>query len=92
MLAPDLNRGTTAGMDRVGDNAHQDVTGRNHLTNQGLMRVNGRDCGTSQARLDTQEGKSHGNLMETPRETDKLTLEQPAQRIDEKIHKDSMPT
>ncbi len=33
-----------------------------------------------------------GNEMETPRENDKLTLEQPAQGIDEKIHKDSKPS
>ncbi len=56
------------------------------------MRVNGRDRGTSQARLETQEGKYHGNSMETTRENDKLTLKQPAQGINEKIHKDSKPT
>ncbi len=52
------------------------------------MRVDGRDRGTSQARLETQERKAHGNSMETPRENDKLTLEQSAQGIDEIIHKD----
>ncbi len=62
--APDLKRGTTAGIDRVDDNGHQDVTGRSHGTNQGLMRIIGRDRGTSQARLKTQEGKAHGNSME----------------------------
>ncbi len=92
MLAPDLNRGITAGMDHVDVNAHLDDTGISHGTNQGLMRVNGRDRGTSQARLETQERKAHGNSMETPREHYKLTLEQSAQGIDERIHKDSKLT
>ncbi len=91
-LAPDINRGMTAGMDCVDVNAHLDDTGRSHGTNQGLMRVDGRDRGTSQACLETQEEKAHGNAMETPRENDKLTLEQPAQVIDERIHKDSKLT
>ncbi len=91
-LAPDLNRGMTAGMDRVDVNAHLDDTGISHGTKQGLTRVNWRGRGTSQARLETQERKSHGNPMETPRENDKLTLEQPAQGIDEIIHKDSKLT
>ncbi len=42
------------------------------VANQGLMRVNGRDRGTSQARLETQERKAHGNSMETPEENDKI--------------------
>ncbi len=88
-LAPDLNRGMNAGMDRVDVNAHLDDTGISHGTNQGLMRVNGRDRGTSQARLETQERKAYWNSMETPRENDKLTLEQSAQGINERIHKDS---
>ncbi len=91
-LAPDLNRGMTAGMDRVDVNAHLDDTGRSHGTIEVLMRVNGWDRGTSQARLETQERKAHGNSMETPRENDKLTLEQPAQGIDGIIHKDSKLT
>ncbi len=37
-------------------------------------------------------GKTHGNPTETPREDDKLTLEQPAQGIDERIRKDSKLT
>ncbi len=82
----------TAGMDRVDVNAHLDDTGISHGTNQGLMRVNGRDRGTSQARLETQEEKAHGNSMETPRENDKLTLQQPAQGNDKIIHKDSKLT
>ncbi len=65
-------------------NAHLDDTGISHGTNQGLMRVNGRDRGTSQARLETQDRKAHGNSMETPREHYKLTLEQSAQGIDER--------
>ncbi len=81
-LAPDLNRGMTAGMDRVDVIAHLDDTEISHGTKQGLMRVNGTDRGTSQARLETQERKVHGNSMETPRENDKLTLEQSAQGID----------
>ncbi len=80
-LAPDLNRGMTAGMDRVDDNAHLDDTGISHVTKQGLTRVNGRDRGTSQARLETQERKAHGNSMETPKESDKLTLEQSTKAI-----------
>ncbi len=40
-LAPDLNRGMTAGMDSVDVNAHLDDTGISHGTKQGLMRVNG---------------------------------------------------
>ncbi len=92
MRAPDLNRGMTTGMDRVDDNAHLDGTGRSHGTNQGLMRIIGRDRGASQAQLETQEGKAHGNPTETPKENDKLTLEQPAQGIDEIIHKDSKLT
>ncbi len=79
-------------MDRVDDNAHLDDTGISHGTQQGLMRINGRDRGTSQAHLETQERKAHGNSMATPRENDKLTLEQPAQGIDERIHKDSKLT
>ncbi len=54
-LAPDLNRGMTTGMDRVDANAHLDDTGISHGRKQGLMRVNGRDRGTSKARLETQE-------------------------------------
>ncbi len=92
MLAPNLNRVMTAGMDRVDVNAHLDDTGISHVTKRGLMRVNGRDCWTSQARLETQERKVHGNSMETPRESDKLTLEQSAQGIDERIHQDSKLT
>ncbi len=38
--------------------------------------------------LETQERKAHGNSMATPRKNDKLTLEQPAQRINVSIHKD----
>ncbi len=91
-LTPDLNRGMTAGMDRVDVNAHLDDTGISHGTKQGLMRVNGRDRGTSQARLETLERKAHGNSMETPRESDKLTLEQKTQGIDERIHQDSKLT
>ncbi len=91
-LAPDLNRGMTTGMDRVNDSAHLDGTGRNHGTNQGLMRIIGRDRGTSQAHLEAQEGKARGNPTKTPRENDKLTLEQPAQGIDKRIHKDSKLT
>ncbi len=45
-----------------------------------VMRAHGIDRGTSQAR------------METPRESDKLTLEQLAQGIDERIHQDSKLT
>ncbi len=56
------------------------------------MRVNGRDRGTSQAHLETQERKAHGNSMETPRESDKPTLEQSAKGIDEMIHRDSKLT
>ncbi len=41
-LAPDLNRGMTAGMDRVDVNAHLDNTGTSHGTKQGLMRVSGK--------------------------------------------------
>ncbi len=67
-------------MDRVDVNAHLDDTRISHGTKQSLMRVNGRDRGISQARLETQERKAHGNSMETPRENDKLTLEQSAQR------------
>ncbi len=73
-------------------NAHLDDTGISYGTKQGLMRVNGRERGTSQARLETQERKAHGNSMETPRENDKLTLEQSAQGIDKRIHKDSKLT
>ncbi len=51
MQVPDINKGTTAGMDCMDVNAQLDDTGRSHGTNQGLMRVNGRDRGTSQARL-----------------------------------------
>ncbi len=39
-LVPDLNRGTNAGMDRVDRTRSQD-----------LIRIIGRDCGTSQAHL-----------------------------------------
>ncbi len=46
-LAPDLTRGLTARMDRVDINAHLNDTGISHGTRQGLMRVNGRDGGTS---------------------------------------------
>ncbi len=52
----------------------------------------GRDRGTNHAHLETQEGKTHGNPTETPREDDKLILEQPAQGIDERICKDSKLT
>ncbi len=44
-------------------NAHLDDTGISHVTKQGLMRVNGRDRGTSQACLETQERKAHGNSI-----------------------------
>ncbi len=40
-LAPDINRGYTAGMDRVDVNAHLDDTGISHGTKQGLMRAHG---------------------------------------------------
>ncbi len=70
-LAPDLNRGMTDGMDHVDVNVHLDDTGISHGTKQGLMRAHGIDRGTSLTR------------METPRESDKLTLEQSAQGIDE---------
>ncbi len=92
MLVPNLNRDMTAGTDRRDDNAHLDDTGRSHGTNHGLMRIIGRDRVNSQAQLETQEGTAHGNPTETPRKNDKLTLEQPAQGINEKIHKDSKRT
>ncbi len=79
-LAPDLNRGMTAGMDRVDVNAHLDDTAISHGTKQGLISAHGIDRGTSQAR------------METPRGSDKFTLEQSAQGIDERIHQDSKLT
>ncbi len=56
------------------------------------MRIIGRDPGTSQAHLETQEGKTLENPMETPRENNKLILEQPAQGIDKRINKDSKLT
>ncbi|XP_048039237.1 uncharacterized protein LOC125264032 [Megalobrama amblycephala] len=87
-LVLDLNRETTAGMDHVDNNAHLDVTGKIHGTNQDLRRVIGRKPGISQACLETPEEKAHGN----PRENDKHTLEQPTQGIDEKTHKDSKLT
>ncbi len=65
---PDLNRGMTTGTDRLEVNAHLDDTGRSHGTNQGLVRVNWRDRGTSQAHLENQEEKCHGNSMEMPKE------------------------
>ncbi len=65
-------------MERVDVNAHLDDTGISHGTKQGLMRVNRRDCGTSHDRI------------ETPRASDKLTLEQLAQGIE--IHQDSKLT
>ncbi len=92
MLAPDLNRGMTAGKECMDNNARLDIAGRSHGTKQGLVKVIGKDRGTRQARLETQEGKAHENSMETPRENDKLTLEQPAQGIDEQFHEDSKPT
>ncbi len=49
-----------------------------HLDDTGISH--GTDRGTSQAR------------METPRESDKLTLEQSAQGIDERSHQDSKLT
>ncbi len=79
-LAPDLNRGMTTGMGRVDVNAHLVDTGISHGTKKGLMRAHGIDRGTSQTR------------METPRESDKLTLEQSAQGIDEIIDQDSKLT
>ncbi len=73
-------------------NAHLDGTGRSHATSQFLMTIIGRDRGTSHAHLETQERKARGNHTETPRENEKLTLEQPAQEIDERIHRDSKLT
>ncbi len=64
MLAPDLNGGMAAGTDCVDVNAHLYGTRKDHGANQGLMRVNGRDCGTSQAHLETQEEKACGNPTE----------------------------
>ncbi len=60
--------------------------GECHGTNQGLMRIIGRDHGTSQAQLEAQERKACGNPTETPRD------QQPAQGINEIIHKDSKLT
>ncbi len=37
----------------------------------------------------TQESNAHGNPMETPTESDRLTLRRPAQGIDEGIHQGS---
>ncbi len=65
---------------RVDVNTHLDDTGISHGTKQGLMRAHGTDRGTSQA------------CIETPRESDKLTLEQSAQGIDEIIHQYSKLT
>ncbi len=56
MLALDLNRGMTAGTDHVDDNAHQNVTGKSHGTNQGLMRIIGRDCGNVMGKRQTHPG------------------------------------
>ncbi len=66
--------------------------GRNWDKSWDQARPHGRDHGTSQARLETQGRKAHGNSMETPRESDKLTLEQSAQGIDERIYQDSKLT
>ncbi len=84
-LEPDLNRGMTDGMDHVDVNARLDDTGISHGTKQGLRRGNGRDRGT-------QESNAHGNPMETPTESDRLTLRRPAQGIDEGIHQGSKVT
>ncbi len=65
-LVPNLNRGMNAGMDRVDVNAHLDGTGKRHGTSQGLTKVIGRDHGTSQAHLETQEGKTHGKTTNSP--------------------------
>ncbi len=59
--------------------------GISHGTKQGLRRGNGRDRGT-------QERNAHGNPMETPTESDRLTLGLPAQGIDERIHQGSKVT
>ncbi len=91
-LALDLKRGMTDGMDRVDVNVHLDDTGISHGTKQGLRRVTGRGRGTRQTHLETQERNAHGNPMGTPRESDKLTLEQSAQGIDERTHQDSKVT
>ncbi len=79
-------------MDRVDVNVHLDDTGISHGTKQGLRRVTGRGRGTRQTHLETQERNAHGNPMGTPRESDKLTLEQSAQGIDEITHQDSKVT
>ncbi len=75
----------TDGMDHVDVNARLDDTGISHGTKQGLRRGNGRDRGT-------QERNAHGNPMETPTESDRLTLGLPAQGIDEIIHQGSKVT
>ncbi len=53
------------------------------------LRVNGIDCGTSQARFGNSREKAHGNSMETPRgKATNSPCSRSAQRIDERIHQD----
>ncbi len=86
-LAPDLNRGMTTGMDRMDVNAHLDSTGNGYGTNQGLMRSMGEIM--EPAKLVWKlERKANGKFNKN----DKLTLEQSAQTIDKRIHKDSEST
>ncbi|RXN11394.1 UV resistance [Labeo rohita] len=72
---------------RVDDNTHLDATGRNPGTIQGLKRVDGIGHGTRKSHQKAQE-KLCGNLVETPRESDNHSLEQPAPETDERTPRD----
>ncbi|RXN36544.1 hypothetical protein ROHU_002855 [Labeo rohita] len=74
-------------MDHVDDNTHLDATGRNLGTIQDIKRVDGTGHGTCKLHQEAQE-EVRGNLMETPRESNNHTLEQPAPETDERIPKD----
>ncbi|KAL0147779.1 hypothetical protein M9458_056922, partial [Cirrhinus mrigala] len=85
--APVLKREITAGIDSVDDKTHLDATGRNPGTIQDLNRVDGTGHGTRKPHQEAQE-KVCGNLVESPRESDNHTLEQPAPETDERTHRD----
>ncbi len=92
MLVPDLNRGTNAVM---GPRGRQRSPGRHWEKTWDQSRPHESHWERSwnqPSSFGNSREKTHGNPTETPREDDKLTLEQPAQGIDERIRKDSKLT
>ncbi len=78
-LVPDLNRGMTVGTDRVDVNAQPGKHWEKSWDKSRPHESQWERSWNQPSSFGNSRGKSSWNSMKTPRENDKITLEQPAQ-------------